>query len=275
MNQPLRNALSFDVEDYFHGKAFQYLDREDWNSIEGRVWDNTAKILDILDRAEVKATFFFLGWVGVNNPDLVKRVQSRGHEIASHGYWHRTDIDSPGELLSDIELARKTLEDIIGGPVYGHRLPSFANNNSKDWFLEVVKDASYYYDSSLYPAYHRWYRWDRENRKPHQTSSGILEAPMSSVPFSEIEVPLGGGGYLRVAPVWFYTWGIGCLNRMGIPANIYLHPHDLDPDCPQPDGAGLLRRMRRRVRLGDPAARLEKLLQRFSFARIMDILPSF
>ena len=271
--QAVKNAFSIDVEDFFHGKAFRYISKKDWASIRGRVERNIDLILSLLEANTVKATFFFLGWVAQQYPGLVRKVHSLGHEIASHGYWHRDGINSPRELLEDITKAKLTIEDITGEPVYGHRLPCFDNSQSREWFLAVVEEASYLYDSSLYPAYHSWYPWTRETRKPHKIRENLYEIPMSSVKIKNFEIPMGGGGYLRILPVEIFLRGISALNSQSLPAVIYVHPYDIDHNSPSPSSIHLVGKMRRKIRTGDPLKRLESVFQSFSFTRIIDILP--
>lgn len=272
MKQSIKNSFSIDVEDFFHGKAFKYIAKEDWTSIKGRVEKNTNVILGLLEKYNVKATFFFLGWVAKQYPNLVKKVNSSGHEIASHGYWHKIDIDSPRELYKDIIKAKKTIEDIIGEPVYGYRLPSFDNSKSMEWFLDVVEEASYLYDSSLYPTYHPWYQWNLETKKPHKVRQHLYEIPMSAVWIKKYEVPLGGGGYFRIYPVQIFLRGISILNSQSVPAVIYVHPYDVDSKSPTPK-QNLIKKLRRRICIGDPLKKLENIFQAFNFVRMVDILP--
>jgi peptidoglycan/xylan/chitin deacetylase (PgdA/CDA1 family) len=77
------NAMTIDVEDYFHVSVFDgVLPRTQWSSLESRVCANTERLLGIFDEHSVKATFFVLGWVAERFPDLVRNIAGRGHAIA-------------------------------------------------------------------------------------------------------------------------------------------------------------------------------------------------
>ena len=125
-NGKILNAFSVDVEDYFQVSAFEHLiDRSDWPNHQVRVPRSTRRMLDLLDRHGVKATFFVLGWIAERYPELVKDIHTRGHEIGSHGYWHRLIYQqSPDEFRADIRRAQDALAGIIGEPSSLYRAPS-------------------------------------------------------------------------------------------------------------------------------------------------------
>lgn len=271
MNQPVLNAFSVDVEDFFHGRAFRHVPREEWSSTTGRVEMNVHAILELFSEYGVKATFFFLGWIAQQYPALIREVLACGHEIASHGYWHDADLRSKQELYEDIRRAKITIEDILSAPVYGIRLPCFVNPASREWFLDAIESVPYAYDSSLYPAYHRWYAWNSETRRPHRVRPRLYEIPMSSLRVHRIEIPMGGGGYFRIFPAWTFIHGISMLNRQSVPAVMYIHPYDIDKESPAP--RNMLKRLRRGIRAGGPLQKIGKLLEAYHFGRMIDLLP--
>lgn len=271
--QVIKNVFSIDVEDYFHGKAFRYIPKEDWPSIKGRVDKNINAILELLEICNVKATFFFLGWIAAQYPDLVRKVRLLGHEIASHGYWHDIGISSPRKFYEDIRKSKETLEDITGEAIYGHRLPCFDSSRSRDWFLDVVEEASYLYDSSLYPTYHSWNQWTTEKRRVHKVRPGLYEVPMSAVQIGSLNIPMAGGGYMRVLPAQYFLWGIYKLNSNSFPAVLYVHPYDIDMHSPRPKSSNFLLRVRRGIRINNPKKTLETIFKQFPFTRIIDVLP--
>lgn len=273
VSHDVKNAFSVDVEDYFHGEAFRYIPSSQWRQLGGRVERNVDTILSLLDDHGIRATFFFLGWVAKQYPGLTRKIHALGHEIASHGYWHRVGMSSFNDFYEDINLAKKAIEDIIGDRIYGHRLPSFDSSSSKDWYLSAVEKAGYVYDSSLYPTYHPWYGWNGETRKPHRISPGFYEIPMSCIMCGKYPIPLGGGGYFRVLPAHAYRAGIANLNRNGFPAVIYVHPHDIDSKSPLPESAAWTKKIRRLAYFGDVTSKIGELFRHFQFGKTSDLLP--
>ena len=147
------NALTIDVEDYFHVTAFErYIRSEDWDSYSLRVVDNTERILDILDGFSVKATFFILGWVAERRPLLVKEIERRGHEIACHGYGHKLVYNiGPEGFRNDIRRSKKLLEDICGAQINGYRAPSYSITKDSLWAFDILVEEGFLYDSSIFP----------------------------------------------------------------------------------------------------------------------------
>src|SRR2546428_2373134 len=136
----MKNALTIDLEDYYHVTAFRdSIASEQWHSQLSRVERNTAILLDLLDEARCKATFFTLGWVAEWHPEVVRSVAERGHEIACHSLRHRTVYEmKPAEFREDTSQAKKLLEDISGKEVLGYRAPSFSITEKAFWAFEVL-----------------------------------------------------------------------------------------------------------------------------------------
>lgn len=181
------NALTIDVEDYFHVTAFEKQIRPDtWDRHPLRVEDNTLRILDMLDEFAMKATFFVLGWVAERLPGLVREIQRRGHEIACHGYGHQLVYRlTPQEFRADISRAKKLLEDICGERVCGYRAPSYSITAKSLWALDTLLEEGFSYDSSIFPISHDIYGIPGGKRFPHQISThagNIQEFPISTFP---------------------------------------------------------------------------------------------
>src|SRR5689334_7599520 len=142
------NALTIDVEDYFHVTAFERsVARDGWDTYPLRVEDNTCRVLDLLDAHEVKATFFILGWVAERMPHLVKKIEGSGHEIACHGYGHELVYRiGPERFRDDIRRGKGILEGIIGKPVFGYRAPSYSITRQSLWALDILVDEGFSYD---------------------------------------------------------------------------------------------------------------------------------
>ena len=275
----MKNALTFDVEEYFHAEAFaRVLRPEQWPALESRVVATTGRILDILDRERVRATFFILGWVAERHPGLVREIASLGHEIGCHGYGHRMIQHlTRSEFERDVTRAKSALEDAIGHAVLGYRAPTFSIMRETLWSLEVLCEAGFRYDSSIFPIVHDRYGISDAPRFPHRlrdpNGCDLVEFPMSTVMLVGRRVPVAGGGYFRLTPYTLTRRALHRINREGQPAMVYLHPWELDPDQPRLP-AGPLTRFRHLVNVGKTEARLVRLLGDFTFAPAAEVLAA-
>jgi polysaccharide deacetylase family protein (PEP-CTERM system associated) len=273
-----RNGLTVDVEEHFQVSAFEgVVRRADWETFPSRVEANTDRLLDLMDAAEVRATFFVLGWVGERRPALVRRIAERGHEIASHGYSHRLIYNQPREQFrSELELSRKILQDASGQPVEGHRAASFSIRRENLWALDAIVEAGFTYDSSLFPVRHDRYGIPGAPRRPHRLRAPeggtLVELPPSTIRLGRWTLPVAGGGYLRLYPEWLTNWAIRRLNNEAIPAQIYIHPWEVDPGQPRVAGLPLRSRLRHYVNLGTTFAKLKRLLAAHRFGPIHQII---
>lgn len=236
----MRNALTIDVEDYYQVSAFESVVRfEEWERYESRVVRNTHHVLDLLDRHQVKATFFVLGWVAEREPALVRQIQESGHEIASHGYSHKLVYrQSPEKFREETRRSKKILEDITGKPVIGYRAASYSITAKSLWALDILVEEGFKYDSSVFPIKHDLYGVSGFKRFSHfldgNGGGGIVELPLSTVRMAGINFPVAGGGYLRLFPASLTLRAIRHLNRKeGQPAIVYFHPWEIDPEQPR------------------------------------------
>lgn len=276
-----KSILSVDVEDYFQVEAFAgIVDRREWESFESRVEANTLRLLDLFDETGVKATCFILGWVAERYPGLVAEIVKRGHEPACHSYWHRLIYRlTPDEFREDTVRAKNCIEQAAGEPVYGYRAPSFSITERSSWAPEILADLGFRYDSSIFPVKHDVYGVPHAPRTPFriETASGPLdEYPMTTFRFgSGPNMPVAGGGYLRIFPYWYTSLGVRRAWKEGVPVITYVHPWEVDPEQPRIN-ARLKSRVRHYTNLGKTAARLRKLIElgRFSSFRDSGVVPS-
>jgi len=236
----LTNALTVDVEDYFHVAALApEIDRDSWGSRESRVLRNTQKLLAMFEQYDVRATFFVLGWVAEQNPQIVKDIASRGHEVACHGFSHRLVYEQSHEEFYDETLrAKSLLENITGSAVLGYRAASYSIVRKSLWALDILVELGFAYDSSIFPIRHDRYGIAGAQRAPHRlpTPGGkvILEWPLSTVRVCGFNFPVSGGGYFRLLPYWLTRWGLNTINhREARPFIFYLHPWEIDPGQPR------------------------------------------
>jgi polysaccharide deacetylase family protein (PEP-CTERM system associated) len=264
------NALTFDVEDYYMVSAFSdQVAFEQWPVFESRVERNTCRILELLSERNVTATFFILGWIAERFPALVKRIHAAGHEVASHGYNHRLVYRmTPDEFRQDVRRAKRALEDIAGCAVLGYRAASYSIVAASLWALDILIEEGFRYDSSIFPIHHDRYGIPGAGRFPHvlQRPSGrISEFPPSTVRLLGQNLPVAGGGYLRLYPLSFTRAAIYSINRReGKPVILYVHPWEIDPDQPRMQGP-LSARMRHYINIGSTLPKLTAFLGEFRF----------
>lgn len=275
----VQHLISFDVEEYFQVEAAAAsVPVEAWDRYPSRVASAVDVLLELLDEHGTTATFFVLGWVAQRRPELVKHIVGRGHEIASHGMAHRMiGRMSEGEFAADLDESRKLLEDLSGARVLGYRAPTFSVTRDTAWALDVLANAGYRYDSSVFPVRHDRYGVPDAPRGPHHAlgpgGGSILEIPPLTWRVLGANLPTGGGGYLRLFPVRIVGRALRAAERRGMPGMVYLHPWEMDPDQPSLP-MGRLSRWRHRVGLRRTAGKLGWLLERFRFTCVRDRLDA-
>ena len=269
----IANALTIDVEDYFQVSAFApYIDRLEWNSRDCRVERNVGRILQLLDDAGTKATFFTLGWIAERYPQLVREIVANGHELASHGHAHlRASEQTEAGFYADIQLAKIVLEDVAGHEVKGYRAPSFSIGRDNLWAFDCLERAGYRYSSSIYPIRHDHYGMPDAPRFAYAVG-GLLEIPVTTVRSLRRNWPASGGGYFRLLPYGVSRWLLKRVNEVDRQAAVfYFHPWEIDPE--QPGVAGIVARTRFRhyLNLHRMEARLRRLVRDFHWRRMDEV----
>lgn len=274
----LRNAITVDVEDYFHVEAFaNHIERDTWGEREVRVVANTHRLLDMFEQYQVCGTFFVLGWVAERFPQLVKDIAARGHEVACHGYSHRLVYkQSRQEFLEETQRAQRILEDLTGTPVLGYRAASYSIVNKSIWALDVLSDLGFQYDSSIFPVRHDNYGIPDAKTEPyvHATANGrgIVEFPLTTKDVFGYRLPVAGGGYFRLFPYALTRAALRSINRRERrPFIFYLHPWEIDPEQPRVE-ASWFSRFRHYNNLEKCESRLRGLLEEFEFTSAWNVL---
>jgi polysaccharide deacetylase family protein (PEP-CTERM system associated) len=273
----IRNALTVDVEDYFHVSAFAgSIDRKDWNNYPLRVERNTQRLLELFDNNGIKVTFFVLGWVAERVPRLVSEIAAMGHEVACHGYSHQLVYDQTVEEFREETLRSKALlEDISQTPVRGYRAASYSITERSLWALDVLAEAGFTYDSSIFPIRHDRYGMPGTPETPYQLKSpagqSIVEFPLSTARLFGMHLPVAGGGYFRLYPYRLTKFGLSRINSNNHPFIFYMHPWEIDPGQPRID-AVLLSRFRHYNNLHRFEGRLRRLMEDFHFGTVLDVL---
>ena len=268
---PVVNAITIDVEDYFQVSAFApYIARSAWDEQPQRVEQNIDRVLEILEGAGVHATFFTLGWIAERYPHMVRSIVAQGHELASHGYGHeRVSALERDSFFADVALAKAVLEDVGGIRVQGYRAPSFSIGNGNLWAYDCLAEAGYRYSSSIYPIRHDHYGSPDAPRFAHCVHAQLLEVPITTARLFRQNWPAGGGGYFRLMPYAVSRWLIQRVNADdGESAIFYFHPWEIDPEQPRVNGVDARTRFRHYVNLDRTAGRLRLLLRDFRWDRV-------
>ena len=269
----ITNAMTIDVEDYFQVSAFEgSIDRRDWDNLPCRIERNMDVILSMLDEAEVKATFFTLGWIAERYPGVVHNIIGNGHELASHGYGHQraSDLDRE-QFRQDVDRAKKILEDQSGQTVGGYRAPSFSISDRNRWAIDVLEETGHRYSSSIFPVKHDHYGMPDAPRHPWQPNGkdGLWELPPTTVPMMGRNLPAAGGGWFRLMPYGLSRWLINQVNtKEQSPCMFYFHPWEIDPGQPRQKDAPLKSRFRHYVNLKHMQGKLRHLLNDFEWDRV-------
>ena len=277
MVSDIKNVLTIDVEDYFHVAALaKSIKPEDWDTISPRVTNNSYQLLDLFDEKNVKATHFVLGWVAERFPELIREIESRGHEVASHGYSHQlVYTQSPALFKKETRDSKNLLEDIIGKPVQGYRAASYSITRQSLWALDILVELEFKYDSSIFPITHDRYGIKGSPEFPHiletPNKSTLIEYPLSIFRIMGQSIPVAGGGYFRLYPYWLSRYFYRKINQQSTPFVFYLHPWEIDPAQPRVK-ASLLSEFRHYNNLDHCQQRLSRLLSEFSFTTMHEKL---
>ena len=232
------NAFSCELEDWFHILASDKAPRfEDWPKLTLLAERNVEKLLQLFEETGTKATFFCLGWMAERMPNLIRKCRRAGHEIASHGYAHLLAYEvGPKAFQEDIVHSKEILEDITGEEVTGFRSAGFGVKENNKWVFDVVIEAGFKYDASVFPAHHGHGGLNSASSLPYfvNTRKGpLIEIPASTIKLLHFRFSMFGGGYLRISPLWSIKYGVKKLSQIGQPLIIYIHPREIDPAHPR------------------------------------------
>ena len=273
------NALSVDVEEYYHAGIFKNgmggVDRRGDSRVEASV----DRLLDIFGRHHARATFFVLGEVASDHPAMVRRIAKGGHEVACHGQAHE-DVyrQTLRQFRADVSQAKARIEDALGAEVIGYRAPNFSIGRAQAWAYQVLVEEGFKYDSSSYPILHDRYGHLGAPRFPYEIwrsgRASLLEFPIGTAKVLGMTLPIGGGGYFRLAPSGLIHLGIHRVNASERrPVMFYLHPWELDADLPRPPMAWH-HKFRLYVGVKKHAAKIDHLLAHFRFDTAKAVLDA-
>lgn len=269
LQSPTEHIFTVDVEEYFQVSAFDAaVSRAAWLDLPSRVGCNVDCLLDVLARHDTSGTFFVLGWIADTHPEIVQRIAAAGHEIGSHGWWHRrVSTLTPQVFRSEIRASKAALEDVTGREVIGFRAPNFSIVPGKEWAFDVLLEEGYRYDSSLFPVRRPAYGYPGATPHPHfirRPAGDLLEFPLATVSWGGLRLPAAGGGYFRQLPYALTRTAFRQHTVRGVSATFYIHTWEFDQDQPR-ISVPWLTRLRHYRGLSTTLPRLEQLLREFRF----------
>lgn len=272
----ITNALSVDVEEYYHGGIFKDAVRAA-GPFESRVERSVDRLLALFREHYTRATFFVLGEVAAEHPAMLRRIAAEGHEVASHGDRHE-DVyrQNPQEFREDIRRAKARIEDALGDRVIGYRAPNFSIGRAQAWAFDILLEEGFEYDSSTYPIFHDRYGQVSAPRFPYEIwssgSASLMEFPIGTAQVLGMNLPIGGGGYFRLAPLTLFRWGIHRVNAVEQrPVMFYLHPWEMDPGQPRPP-MPWRHQFRHYIGIDKHEGKLDELLGHFRFGTAREVL---
>jgi polysaccharide deacetylase family protein (PEP-CTERM system associated) len=274
-NEPAM-AMSVDVEEYFQVQAFaRVIPREQWDRWPSRIEADLERMLELLAESGTRGTFFVLGCVARDHPAMVRRIAAAGHEVASHGMSHRMVTELTREAMrSEVIDSRRLLEDLAQTRVEGYRAPSYTIEPDTRWALDVLEEAGYRYDSSIFPIRGRRYGYPDGPTRPTRMKAGasdIAEFPLTTVGAGPLRVPVLAGSYLRLLPTWISAGALLYLKLLRHPAVINIHTWEIDPGQPTV-GESRRRAWTHYTRLGATPGTLRRLLSMSRFSTIAERL---
>ena len=274
--------LTVDVEEYYHAEVFSgVIDRLEREKFPSHVERNTMELLRLFHECDAQGTFFILGSVAEKHPGLIRSILESGHEIASHGSGHRMVTRmTPTEFREDVRKSRRVLEDVTGKEVLGYRAPTFSIVKSTEWAYEILRDEGFRYSSSVFPIRHDRYGWLEFGLYPRKMAvrgdRWIWEIPLSVERIGGVNLPFGGGGYLRLYPVSLTKYFFRRFLRNDRPAVVYVHPWEIDREHPRV-AMPVLKRIRHYVGIRGMEEKIRGLLRSYPFERMdafLNCVPS-
>ncbi len=260
--------LTFDIEDWYN---CDFISGDfDWNKHEVRIYDGVRRILDELDRRNLKGTFFCLGWLAENHPTIIREIADRGHEIGCHSYQHELSHRfTQKEFIADTSKAKKFIEDVIGRPINIFRAPGFSITKNNTWALKALADMGFEYDCSMFPASHDYGGMPSYgDGVPKLIDLGdgrcIKEFPINIKHIGGKNIVFSGGGFFRLFPYWLIRHWAKESNYM----MTYFHPRDFDTNQPVVPNLPLLRRFKSYVGIKGAFSKFQRLLDEMEFVNV-------
>lgn len=264
------NILTFDIEDWYNCDFIS--GNLNWSAYEPRIEQGVDRILETLSKRKLKGTFFCLGWLADNHPNVIKRIHSEGHQIGCHSYQHQLATSfTADEFREDTHKAKLALEDVIGERVDAFRAPGFSITQKNKEYLKILVELGFKYDCSIFPAKHDYGgmpSYGKACPKIIQVSNErtIKEFPINTQKILGTDLVFSGGGFFRIMPYWLINyWGAKTNYLM-----TYFHPRDFDFYQPRMTDLPKLRYFKSYVGLKKSFGKFEKMLDDFDFINLLE-----
>jgi len=258
------NILTFDLEEWFHINDSTWVGVDQWPSLEIRVLENTQKILSFLNKHKIKSTFFVLGWIAEEYPDLIRKIDKEGHDIGYHSYLHRIPkFQNRKDFEIDLIKGLSLLTDIVHKPIKLYRAPNFSLNNK--WILDCLISNGIEVSSSIKnPMRYGKIELPKQPYKFKQGVKEIIEFPLNTIYLVYLKFALSGSGYFRITPKWILDKYLKN-NKYNI---LYFHPNDFDINIPKPVKLGYYRNALNSIGTKTTLPKLEYLAKNHDFISI-------
>jgi polysaccharide deacetylase family protein (PEP-CTERM system associated) len=264
------NLLTFDIEDWYN---CDFLTPDfHWEKYEVRIYSAVERILTELEKRNLKATFFCLGWIAEKHPQVIRDIHAQGHHIGCHSYQHELSfrLDRKG-FRDDTDKAKKLIEDLIGEKVDAFRAPGFSITENNPWALEVLAELGFVYDCSLFSANHDYGGFKSYGMAEPaiiQLTNGmqLKEFPINIHTVMGRDLVFSGGGFFRLFPYFLIRYWA----KQSPYLMTYFHPRDFDPGQPMVKSLPLMRKFKSYVGLKRSFKKFQKLLDDFAFVDIQE-----
>jgi polysaccharide deacetylase family protein (PEP-CTERM system associated) len=266
--------ITFDIEDWFH-----ILDHSEtanpssWDNFESRIDYGVGVILDLMDKHEIKGTFFCLGWIAEKYPHIIKRINAAGHHIGTHSYYHQLAYEQTEvEYRKDLADSMKILSDLTGKTIDAYRAPGFSIKESNLWAFDVMAEEGIKFDSSVFPANRAHgglpqFTIDQPCKVITKKGYEIIELPMNTASLLGQKFVFSGGGYFRLLPEWY----LKKLFKTQDYVMTYFHPRDFDSEQPVIPGLSKIRRFKSYVGIKHTTNKLFNILNLVEFNKIQNL----
>lgn len=197
------NILTFDIEEWYLEKEFGINSNDKYKEFD-RILNI---LLEELDKNNIKATFFCLGKMAEEFPEVILKIHSHGHEIGCHSLNHSwVNKMNPDCFREDTIRAVKSIENLVGKKVFSYRAPAFSICETNKWAFEILADCGIINDASVFPVSRDFGGFPSfTKQKPVKISYRGVELnefpiPLGSLPLLNKKLAFSGGGYFRLLP---------------------------------------------------------------------------